>query len=105
VEGERDEFGVARSRDKASVSSRDSRLGAVGLGLAAGAAGAVGMTAWQELSAMLLLSDSEGGEEMPVSEPRDPWEHASAQAQVARGVLEGVFDWKPSPDLIPRRRM
>ena len=75
-------------------------LGAVARGLLAGAVGTAAMTAWQELSSRLQSPGSEegdgGGEP-----PQDPWEQASAPAQVARRVIEGVFQRDAPPESIP----
>lgn len=81
-------------------------LGAAGRGLVAGALGTAFMTAWQEVSSRLLASgadeEGEGRAGQPGSEaPRDPWEDASAPAQVARRVLGGVFHKEVSPEAIP----
>ena len=73
-------------------------LGAVGRGLVAGVVGTAAMTAWQELSARLMSSGENGGEE---AEPKDPWEQASAPALVAKRIGEGVFQREVSSDLIP----
>lgn len=75
-------------------------LGAVGRGLAAGVVGTAAMTARQELSAKLQSSDS-GGDSGDDEQPSDPWDEASAPAQVAKRVGEGVFKQEVSADLIP----
>jgi hypothetical protein len=69
-------------------------LGAVARGIAAGLVGTAAMTAWQEISARLMRS--EGSESRSSQPPEDPWEQASAPAQVGRRILEGVFE-KPVP--------
>jgi hypothetical protein len=74
-------------------------LGAVMVGTLAGIAGTGLMTAWQAAAAKLQSSGRSGSE--PDSEPSDPWEQASAPAQVARRIGEGVFKHPMSPDLIP----
>jgi len=75
-------------------------LGSVARGLAAGVIGTLCMTAWQELSSKLQAEaqDSVSGPETPT---KDPWTEASAPAQVAKRIGEGVFQKKVSPDLIP----
>lgn len=71
---------------------------AIALGLAAGVLGTGAMTAWQELSARLQSSgdDDDGG-----SEASSPWDEAPVPAQLARRVIEGVFQREVSPDRIP----
>ena len=78
-----------------------SPLGALGRGFAAGAIGTAAMTAWQELSSR--LQQSGGGEAGGAggSQPQDPWEKASAPAQVGRRIVRGVFQRDPAPELIP----
>lgn len=81
--------------------SRPTPIGAVLRGLLAGAAGTAAMTAWQEASMKLQGagsgSGSDSGDEHSES---DPWEQASAPAQVGRKILEGVFDREVSADRI-----
>jgi hypothetical protein len=72
-------------------------LAALRRGLLAGVAGTAAMTAWQELSAKLTAAD----DQEPRQQPDDPWEQASAPAQVARRIIEGVFKREASPALIP----
>jgi hypothetical protein len=79
---------------------RPTPLGAVRRGLAAGAVGTLCMTAWQEFAGKLQASTQESDPE-PDPRPLDPWEKASAPAQVAKRIGEGVFQEKVSPDLIP----
>lgn len=74
-------------------------MGVVARGLAAGVAGTGLMTAWQELSARLQSHDGAGASEP--SQPRDPWEHASAPAKVAKRVGEGVFHRDVPAERIP----
>jgi len=76
-------------------------LGAFGRGLVAGAVGTAAMTAWQKLSARLQQSssaDSDGD-----SQGNDPWESAPAPAQVAKRLIEGVFQREVGAEKIPRR--
>jgi uncharacterized membrane protein YagU involved in acid resistance len=72
-----------------------SPLGAVTRGLVAGVAGTAVMTAWQELSARLQSpGDGDVGEGQPPderAEPSDPWETASAPAQVARRAVSAFL--------------
>jgi hypothetical protein len=82
------------------LTKRPTPLGAVVRGLAAGVVGTVFMTAWQELSAKLQSSATSENSE-PEPQPDDPWEAASAPAQVAKRVGEGVFHKNVSSDLIP----
>lgn len=58
-------------------------------GLVAGVVGTAVMTAWQELSARLPSSDSDGDARQPET-PSDPWEQASAPAKVGRLILGAV---------------
>ena len=62
------------------------------------------MTAWQEVSTKFQSSAEDGGQGgQPESrtQPRpDPWEQASAPAQVGRKILEGVFDAEVPPERI-----
>lgn len=67
-------------------------------GLVAGVVGTAAMTAWQELSAKLQSSGEDGTQQ---AHPQDPWENASAPAQVAKRVSEVVFGREISSDLIP----
>jgi uncharacterized membrane protein YagU involved in acid resistance len=76
-------------------------LGAVARGVAAGVVGTAAMTAWQELSARLMSSGDESPEGGEQTEPSDPWEQASAPANVAKRIGEGVFQREVSADLIP----
>jgi hypothetical protein len=72
-------------------------------GLAAGAIGTATMTAWQELSTKLQSSDhgGDGGQAAPSAEQQpDPWEQASAPAQVGRKILDGVIDRQVPPERI-----
>ena len=75
-------------------------LGSVGRGLAAGVVGTLCMTAWQELSSKLQAAAKDSVPE-PETPPQDPWEEASAPAQVAKRIGEGVFEKTVSPNLIP----
>ena len=72
-------------------------LAAVRRGLLAGVVGTAVMTGWQKLSMKIQSSGGDGGGEAP----DDPWEQASAPAQVGRRIIEGVFHKEASPDLIP----
>jgi hypothetical protein len=81
------------------MASTPTPLGAVLRGLLAGVAGTAAMTAWQELSAKLQSSGEEDGGSQ--DGPSDPWEEAPAPAQVARKVLEGVFDKEVPAESIP----
>ncbi len=74
-------------------------LAAVGRGLLAGVVGTAAMTGWQELSMKIRSDDDDGGG--GGEEPDDPWEQASAPAQVGRRIIEGVFHRDASPELIP----
>jgi uncharacterized membrane protein YagU involved in acid resistance len=58
-------------------------------GLVAGVLGTGVMTAWQELSAKLRSSGSDGDARQPET-PSDPWEQASAPAKVGRLILGAV---------------
>lgn len=80
---------------------RDTPLGAVARGLAAGVVGTGAMTIAQELSAKLRAAGAtaQPGGEPPA--PEDPWEQASAPAKVARRISEGVFHHPVSPERIP----
>lgn len=73
---------------------------ALGRGLLAGVLGTGAMTAWQTLSAKLQSSGEDSGD-AGSEPPQDPWERASAPAQVAKRIGEGVFRQSVSPDLIP----
>ena len=74
-------------------------LGAVLAGALAGIAGTGLMTVWQTAAAKLQSSGQSGSQ--PDVEPSDPWEEASAPAQVAQRIGEGVFKHPVSPTLIP----
>ncbi len=72
-------------------------LAALGRGILAGIAGTAVMTAYQELVARLQGSSEGSG----ADEQQDPWENASAPAQVGRRLIEGVFQTKLGPNWIP----
>lgn len=70
-------------------------LGAVGVGLGAALAGTIAMTAYQYLVIGLQKLSGSGQEEGSPS-PGDPWDEASAPAQVTYRLVTGVFR-KPLP--------
>jgi hypothetical protein len=79
-------------------------LGAVARGVLAGVGGTVAMTGWQELSARLRGSSSGEGDEgssPPPDGEEAAWAQASAPAQVARRVAEGVFQVHVPAERIP----
>lgn len=65
------------------------------------------MTGWQELSSRLEKARARGSDESPdasggdESEQKDPWESAPAPAQVAKRLIEGVFQREVGPERIP----
>jgi hypothetical protein len=75
-------------------------LGALGRGVLAGFAGTAAMTAWQELLARLRSSDrvTNGGGQ--ASGGKDPWEGAPAPAQVAKRLIDGLFQRDVGPEYI-----
>lgn len=81
--------------------SRRTPIGAVVRGLAAGVVGTGFMTIAQELAARLQSPDDDGQRGDAGEAPRDPWEHASMPAQVARRISEGVFRHEVPPEWIP----
>ena len=83
-----------------SLDEKPSPLGAVTRGVLSGVVGTAAMTAVQALQAKLQSSgggeQSDSGGEQSQSgsgedQPKDPWEEASAPAQVAQRVARGVF--------------
>jgi uncharacterized membrane protein YagU involved in acid resistance len=81
------------------VSERPTPLGAVSRGLAAGLLGTVAMTGWQLLAAKLQSSGDEpepSPTESAINKPPDPWAEASVPAQLAKRIIEGVFE-RPVP--------
>ncbi len=74
-------------------------LGAVARGVVAGAVGTAAMTAWQKLSARLQQSSPEDPD--ADSQGSDPWESAPAPAQVAKRLIEGLFQREVGADKIP----
>jgi uncharacterized membrane protein YagU involved in acid resistance len=83
--------------DRTTAINTITPLRAIGRGLFAGIIGTAAMTGWQLAAARLQGSNDDRGD----SEPEDPWEQASAPAQVARRIGEGVFQKHVSSDLIP----
>ncbi len=82
------------------MSTPPTPLNAVARGLVAGVVGTACMTAAQMLYAKLqppAPQEDQGAS----SEPQDPWEGASAPAQVGRRVIEGVFHGEVPPERIP----
>ena len=72
-------------------------LGALLRGLLAGVAGTVLMTAYQEL---VQSGESSSDDNEPASDA-ERWQQASAPAQVAKRILEGVFQQEVGADQIP----
>jgi hypothetical protein len=79
--------------------ARVSPLGAVTRGVVAGLVGTAAMTAHQEIRARIREARHPAGERTG-EEPVDPWQSAPAPAQVARRVLEGVFQRQVPPEEI-----
>jgi hypothetical protein len=73
------------------MASRRSPLGALLLGLAAGAAGNAVFTGYQALKARWS-----GGGESASEEPPPSWEEAPTPARVGRWFVQGVFDRRVS---------
>ncbi|HYX83484.1 MAG TPA: hypothetical protein VE777_00810 [Gaiellales bacterium] len=73
-------------------------LGAVSRGIAAGVVGTACMTAVQEVMARRRPVRAGTATE---EKPDDPWAKAPAPAQLARRVIEGVFQREVSADRIP----
>ncbi len=82
------------------MSTPPTPLNAVARGLVAGVVGTACMTAAQMLYAKLQPSAPQE-DQGSSSEPQDPWEGASAPAQVGRRVIEGVFHGEVPPERIP----
>jgi hypothetical protein len=87
---------------------RRTPLAAVARGLLAGTVGTAAMTTWQELAARLQARqspDQDDGDAHDASRresgDESAWEQASAPAQVARRIAEGVFDVRVPATLIP----
>jgi uncharacterized membrane protein YagU involved in acid resistance len=80
------------------VNEHPSPLGAVARGVAAGVAGTAVMTAWQTAAAKLSPAGQASSSE---DQARNPWDEASAPAQVARRILKGVFKRKVPASQIP----
>jgi hypothetical protein len=77
--------------------------GAVGRGLAAGFLGTVAMTGWQLLAAKLQSAGQESESsttESAINKPVDPWQEASVPAQLAKRIIEGVFECPVPPSRI-----
>lgn len=84
---------------------RTTPLAAVARGLLAGAVGTAAMTSWQELAARLRTNQDAGDDGPDVSGQElgeeAAWEQASAPAQVARRIAQGVFGAHVPAKLIP----
>lgn len=76
-------------------------LGAVARGLAAGVAGTACMTLAQGLAAKLQPPEEDAAEDRQDQGEQDPWEQASAPAQVGRRIIEGVFKQHVPAQRIP----
>lgn len=81
------------------MSTPPTPLNAVARGLVAGVVGTACMTAAQMLYAK-LQPPAPREDQGSSSEPQDPWEGASAPAQVGRRVIEGVFHGEVPPERI-----
>jgi hypothetical protein len=75
-------------------------LGALGRGVIAGLAGTAAMTVWQELLARLRSRESRAGTGGQPTEETDPWQNAPAPAQVAKRLVEGLFQRSVGPEHI-----
>jgi hypothetical protein len=77
-------------------------LGALGRGLFAGLAGTTAMTACQELVGRLRSGTGGTSPHARPSADGDPWEEAPAPAQVAKRLVEGLFQREVGPEHIRR---
>lgn len=83
------------------MTTRDTPLGAIARGMAAGVIGTGAMTVAQELAAKLQSSGDDEQQSEEQQSPQDPWEEASMPAKVGRRISEGVFHQKVPPERIP----